>query len=162
MLNKFLQFAALGAALSLPVTGSAQVRVTDPWVRGTVAAQTATGAFMSLTAEADLRLVAAASPAAGVVEIHEMAMDGSVMKMRRLSSLALPAGQAVVLKPGGYHVMLMDLKRPLAAGEQVPLTLTLEKAGGQRVTVEVQAPVRALAGTDAGHGGHSGHGKARH
>ena len=75
MLNKFLQFAALSAALSLPMTASAQVRVSDPWVRGTVAAQTATGAFMSLTAEADLRLIAAASPAAGVVEIHEMAMD---------------------------------------------------------------------------------------
>ena len=86
-----------------------------------------------------------ASPLAGVVEIHEMAMDGNVMKMRAVAVLELPAGKTVELKPGGYHVMLMDLKQPLKAGETVPLTLVVEGAGGKRETVEISAPVKALA-----------------
>jgi copper(I)-binding protein len=95
-----------------------------------------------------------------VVEIHEMAMDGNVMKMRAVPSLDLPAGKAVDLKPGGYHVMLMDLKKPLTAGDTVPITLVVESAG-QRETVEVKAAVRPLnssgshgAAADKGHHGH--------
>ncbi len=91
------------------------------------------------------KLVSATSPVAGVVEIHEMVMDGNVMKMRAVTGLELPAGKAVELKPGGYHVMLMDLKQELKAGESVPLTLVIEGAGGKRETLEVKAPVRALA-----------------
>ncbi len=93
-----------------PTFASAQVTVTDPWVRGTVAGQRATGAFMKLTPAADQKLVAAASPVAKIVEIHEMAMDGGVMKMRAIPKLDLPAGKATELKPGGYHVMLMALE----------------------------------------------------
>ena len=151
-MKNILNTAALAAALTLSVAAHAQVTVKDPWVRGTVAQQSATGAFMSLTADADARLVSAASPAAAVVEIHEMAMDGGVMKMRAVPALALPAGKAVELKPGGYHVMLIDLKKPLSTGDVVPITLTIEKSG-QRSTVEVKAPVRALT-TGAPGGGH--------
>jgi len=120
------------------------VEVQDAWVRATVAQQKATGAFMRLTAKADSRLVAAQSPVAAVVEIHEMAMEKDVMRMRAVPAIALPAGKAVELKPGGYHVMLMDLKAAVKAGDVVPLTLTLESAGGQRTTMEVRAEVRAL------------------
>lgn len=131
------------------------VEVQDAWVRATVAQQKSTGAFMRLTAKADSRVVAARSPVAGVVEVHEMAMEKDVMRMRAVPALALPAGQTVELKPGGYHVMLMDLKAPVKAGEVVPLTLTLESASGQRSTLEVQAEVRALgtpAAMPAAHG----------
>lgn len=151
-------FAA--ALLTLTAHAWAQtpaVEVQDAWVRATVAQQKSTGAFMRLTAKADSRVVAAQSPVAGVVEVHEMAMEKDVMRMRAVPALALPAGQTVELKPGGYHVMLMDLKAPVKAGEVVPLTLTLESAGGQRSTLEVKAEVRALGTTPAsaapaGHG----------
>jgi len=123
----------------------AQTTVKDPWVRGTVAQQKATGAFMQLNSAQGGKLVSASSPVAGVVEIHEMAMDGSVMKMRAVPGLDLPAGKAVDLKPGGYHVMLMGLKQQLKDGETVPLTLVIEAKDGKRETLEVKAPVKALA-----------------
>ncbi len=124
----------------------AQVKVSEPWVRGTVVQQSATGAFMRIESAQDTKLVKAESPVAGVVEVHEMAMEGSVMKMRAVTGgLPLPAGQAVELKPGGFHIMLMDLKKkPLSAGESVPLTLTVQDKDGKQQTLEVQAPVRTM------------------
>ena len=127
------------------LAASAQTVVKDPWVRGTVPQQKATGAFMQLTSSQGGKLVSASSPVAGVVEIHEMAMDGNVMKMRAVSGLELPAGKAVDLKPGGYHVMLMDLKQELKPGDAVPVTLVIEGPGGKRESVEIKAPVKALA-----------------
>jgi periplasmic copper chaperone A len=140
--------AAVLAVASL--TASAQTAVKDPWVRGTVPQQKATGAFMQLTSSQGGRLLSAASPVAGIVEIHEMSMEGNVMKMRAIPGLDLPAGKAVDLKPGGYHVMLMDLKQPLKAGETVPVTLVVEGKDGKRETIEVKAPVKALAQTHEG------------
>lgn len=141
--------------------GSASVEIKDPWVRATVAQQKATGAFMQLTAKADSKLVETRSPVAGVVEVHEMAMENNVMKMRHLSQgLVLPAGKAVELKPGGYHIMLMDLKGQVKEGDTVPFTLVFEGKDGKRETVEVKAAVRPLvnaaapAKADAGHAGH--------
>jgi hypothetical protein len=130
------------AALLLALPAAAQVTVTDPWVRGTVQGQMATGAFMKLQSAKDARLVEAASPVAGVVEIHEMALENNVMRMRAVKAVSLPAGRAVELKPGGYHVMLMDLKQQMKEGEVVPVTLVVE-SGGKRETIEVKAPVRA-------------------
>ena len=124
----------------------AQTTVSAPWVRGTVAQQKATGAFMQIQSRAGGKLVSVSSPAAGVAEIHEMKMDGNTMKMRAVSTLDLPAGQPVDLKPGGYHVMLLDLKAPLKAGDTVPLTLVITDAGGKSETITVQAPVKALGG----------------
>jgi len=142
------QYLAL-AALALAAGAHAQANISEPWVRGTVPAQKATGAFMRIQAEQAVRLVGAASPVAGVAEIHEMAMDGDVMKMRQLKDgLPIAQGATVELRPGGYHVMLLELKHPLTAGETVPLTLTFEDAAHNRFTREVQAPVRAL---NAGH-----------
>lgn len=135
----------LASALLLSLAAQAQspaVKVDDPWVRATVAPQKATGAFMQLTSAQAAKVVAASSPVAGMVEIHEMKMDDGVMKMRAVDALPLPAGQAVALKPGSYHVMLMGLKAPIKAGEVVPLTLTVEGADGKRTDVEVKAKAR--------------------
>jgi periplasmic copper chaperone A len=123
---------------------SAQTTVTDPWIRGTVAQQKATGMFAQVTSASGGTLVAARSPVASVVEIHEMRMDGDVMRMRAVPGLELPAGKAVALKPGGYHVMLIDLKQPLKPGETVPVTLVIEGKDGKRETVELQVPVKDL------------------
>src|SRR5574343_517570 len=123
--------ALLISALFLSTALAAQaqapaVKVDDPWVRATVPAQKATGAFMQLTAAKGAKVVAASSPVADMVEIHEMKMEDGVMKMRAVDALAMPAGQAVALKPGSYHVMLMGLKGAISAGDTVPLTLTIE------------------------------------
>ncbi len=140
---------------------SSTVTVKNAWVRATVAQQSATGAFMQLTAESDIRVVQASSPIAGVVEIHEMAMENDVMKMRAVPALELPAGKTVELKPGGYHVMLMDLKGPVREGDLVSVSLVLENKAGQRETLEIKAPARALnakAAKGEGHGaGHHKH-----
>lgn len=139
---KKLVLATLFAVNTLPAL--ADVSVADPWVRATVAQQRATGAFMQLTSDSDARLVSASSPAAEVVEIHEMTMHNNVMKMSPVRGLDLPAGKAVELKPGGYHVMLMGLKAQVKEGEAVPLTLVIEGKDGRQQRVEVTATVRAL------------------
>ena len=99
------------------------------WVRGTVAGQTTSGAFMELKSAGGAVLVGAESPAAGAVEIHEMNMDGNVMRMRAVPRIDLPAGKSVELKPGGYHVMLMQLKQPLKVGEIAADSLARGKQG---------------------------------
>lgn len=132
----------IASSLFLSLAAQAQVKVDDPWVRATVAPQKATGAFMQITSAKAAKVVAVSSPVAAMVEIHEMKMDDGVMRMRAVDALPLPAGQAVALKPGSYHVMLMGLKQPIKAGETVPLTLTVEAEGGQRSAVEVKAVAR--------------------
>lgn len=118
------------------------VTITDAWARATVQGQKATGAFMKITAKDNAKLVAVSSPVAGVAEIHEMKMDKDVMRMNALpNGLDLPAGKAVELKPGGYHVMLMDLKAPLAKDTTVPVTLTFQDAKGVKSNVELKAQV---------------------
>ena len=140
------------AALALTaIAAQAQTTVKEPWVRGTVAQQKATGAFMHLSSANGGKLVSASSPAAGVVEIHEMVMEGSTMKMRAIPGLDLPAGKSVELKPGGYHVMLMDLKAPLKAGDSVPITLSVQGKDGKKESIEVKAPVKALGEAPAMH-----------
>jgi len=148
----------LALTLGLATAGNAlaQTTVKDPWVRATVAQQKATGLFAQLTSATGGKLVAASSPVAGVVEIHEMKMEGDTMRMRAIAALDLPAGKAVDLKPGGYHVMLMDLKQQVKPGDTVAVTLVIEGAGGKRESVEVKAPVRPLGGKDD-HSGHHGH-----
>jgi len=142
---KHIALAALLAATVGQAQAQAQTTVKDPWVRGTVAQQKATGLFAQITSAQGGKLVAASSPVAGVVEIHEMAMDGTTMRMRALpNGLELPAGKTVELKPGGFHVMLMDLKGPVKAGDTVDVTLTVEGKDGKKEQIAVKAPVRAL------------------
>lgn len=142
-MKKLLTTSIIAAALLAPVA-HAQVTVSDAWVRATVPQQKASGAFMQLQAAQDSKLVAASSPVTPVVEVHEMAMQDNVMRMRQISAVALPAGKPVALKPGGYHIMLLNLTQQLKEGDTVPLTLVIEDAAGKRQTVAVSAPVRAL------------------
>src|SRR5262245_48846190 len=130
-------------AITLPAV--AEVSVTGAWVRGTVTGQKTTGAFMQLSSPVDTALVAVTTPAARIAEVHEMKMDGGVMKMNAVDKVALPAGKSVELKPGGYHVMLVDLVSPLKEGDTVPLKLTFEDKAGTKQTIDVKAIVRPLA-----------------
>lgn len=142
---KFIVTASVLAASAFVATAAhAQVTVKDAWVRATVPQQKATGAFMQLNAAKDSKLVSATSSLTPVVEVHEMKMEGDVMKMRQIPSVELPAGKSVELKPGGYHVMLMDLKQQVKEGDTVPLTLVIEGKDGKRESVQVKAQVRAL------------------
>ena len=134
----------LAGAVQAQNAAPAPVAVEGAWARASVQGQMASGAFMRLTAPEASRLVRAESPVAGVVEVHEMKMEGNVMKMRALPGLDLPAGQAVELKPGGYHVMLMDLRQQVKVGDEVPLRLVIERRDGSRESVDVVAPARPL------------------
>jgi copper(I)-binding protein len=131
-------------SLSSAAALAADVEVKGPWVRGTVSGQQATGAFMEITSKSGAVLVGAASPAAGITEIHEMKMDGGVMSMRAIPRLELPAGKPVQLGPGGYHVMLINLKQPLKKGDSVPLTLQVEGKDKKVETIQIKAEVRDL------------------
>lgn len=122
---------------------AADIEITGPWVRGTVGGQQATGAFMEVTSKSGAVLVGATSPVAGVTEIHEMKIDGGIMKMRAIARLELPSGKPVKLAPGSYHVMLMDLKQPLK-GETVPITLKVEGKNNTVENIEIKAEVRDL------------------
>ncbi|MCU0763277.1 MAG: copper chaperone PCu(A)C [Hydrogenophaga sp.] len=157
-MKKLLVATLLAVSANAWAQASSTITVKDAWVRATVAQQKATGAFMQLTAKTDTKVVSASSPVAGVVEIHEMAMEQDVMKMRAVPALDLPAGKTVELKPGGYHVMLMDLKGPVKEGDLVSLSLVLEGKDGQRETVEVKAAARALNAKMSKGDGHGGHG----
>ena len=147
-MNRIIRATALSALVSAAfiLPAHAQVTVKDPWVRATVPQQKATGAFMQITSVQDARLLEAKSPVAGVVEVHEMTMEKDVMRMPALpNGLELPAGKPVELKPGGYHVMLMDLKQQMKEGDTVSVTLVVEGKDKKRTTIEVKAPVKALA-----------------
>jgi len=164
-----LLLSLLGAFASVAIaqTPSAAplVSATGAWARPTVQGQRGTGAYMSLTATEPLTLLGASTPSAGVAEVHEMKMDGDIMRMRALPSLELPAGKTVELKPGGLHVMLMDLKGPLAANSTVPLTLLFRNARGQQSRLELQVPVSATAPAGAKAAAkdpHAGHGAHKH
>ena len=133
----------VAGALSASIA-NAQVKIDEAWVRATVPQQKATGAFMKLTAAKDTRLVAVTTPLTPKAEVHEMAMQDNVMRMRQIPAIELPAGKTVELKPGGFHLMFLDLTAQVKAGDQVPLTLIFEDRSGARLTVEVKAPARAL------------------
>ena len=140
-----LAIALLAALLCAPAV--AQVKVEAAWARPTVQGQTVGGAYLTLqSAQAD-RLLGASTPVAGRVELHRMSMAGDVMRMRQLDAIDLPAGQAVRLAPGGLHLMLLGLNKPLAIGEKLSLTLKFERGG----VLTVQVPVTAQAAAAAEH-----------
>jgi copper(I)-binding protein len=136
---------ALIAALTCGTVYAQGVEVKDAWVRTTVQGQKATGAFMKITAKDGVKLFGASSPVAGVSEVHEMKMEGDVMKMRAVpGGLDIAAGKTVELKPGGYHIMLMDLKAALPKDATVPLTLLFKDAKGVESRVELKLPVASM------------------
>jgi copper(I)-binding protein len=141
---RFKPIAALSSLLVATLAGAQTIEVSDAWARATVAGQSASGAFMKIRASEAARLVSASTPVAGVTEVHEMKMEQNIMKMAAISALDLPAGKWVELRPGGYHVMLMDLKKPLTDASTVTLNLVFENAKGVRSTQQLQVPVRAM------------------
>ena len=141
---------------------AAHVAAEGAWARASVAGQQATGAFVRLTAKEPLRLVGVETPVAAVAEVHEMKMEGDVMRMRAIDSLDLPQGVAVELKPGGYHIMLQQLKSPLLKDTQVPITLVFKDGKDATSRLHMQVPVQAMApkggaAAPADHAGHGGH-----
>ena len=137
-----LKLLATILALVASALHAQTIEVKDAWVRSAVQGQSGTGAFMKITSKTGARLVSVTTPVAGIAEIHEMKMDGDVMKMRELSGgLELPAGKTVELKPGGYHVMLMDLKAVLPKDSTVPMTLVFKDAKGVQSKLELKVPV---------------------
>ena len=141
-----LKSLALIAALACCSVYAQTVEVKDAWVRTSVQGQKATGAFMKITSKDGAKLVGVSSSAAGVAEVHEMKMEGDVMKMRAVpGGLDIPAGKTVELKPGSYHVMLMDLKAALVKDSSVPLTLVFKDAKGVESKVELKVPVTTSA-----------------
>jgi periplasmic copper chaperone A len=145
------------AAALLGTCAHAQITVKDAWVRATVPQQKATGVFMHIEASSDTKLISASSPVTPAIEVHEMAMQNNVMHMRQVPAIDVPAGKAVELKPGGYHVMLLDLKQQVKQGDTVPLKLLFEGKDGKRVDVDVNATVRALNASGPLTGGHDEH-----
>lgn len=142
MRSKFSLPIVMAATLWTGHALAQNVEVKDAWARATVQGQKASGAFMTLTAKADTNLVGAASSVAGVAQVHEMKMDGNTMQMRALTEgLRLPAGKAVALKPGSFHLMLMDLKVPLQKDTTIPVTLRFKDAKGVESTLELKVPV---------------------
>jgi len=145
ILSKFASLSLLFCGLfAMTSQASAQVSVHDAWVRATVPGQHATGAFMQIVSTTDGKLVDVGSPAAKLVQIHQMVMNNDVMSMQQVAEVKLPAGTKVALEPSSYHVMLMDLNQQIKEGDEVPFTLTVEDAAGQRQIINVSAPARAL------------------
>ena len=134
----------LATFLVVAATAQAEVTAKDAWVRGMVPAQTTTGAFLTLTSTVDAKVIGVSSPAAKMTGIHETKMMGGTNHMHEVDALELPAGKPVQLKPGGHHVMLMDMPKAVKPGDAVPLVFTIEERGGKRVRLEVKAEVRPL------------------
>ncbi len=149
-LHSLLLAAALIGFSPLALADGA-ITVKDPTARPTIGQQRVTAAYMTIetTGAAD-RLVAAASPLAGKVELHTHLHENGVMKMREVEAIPLAPGQPARLETGGYHLMVLDLKQPLKAGDSLPITLTFEKAGKVEVTVPVK-PIQAGGGPAGGH-----------
>ena len=132
----------LGSAAIAQNASVGSIKIENGYTRATAPGQHVAGGFLKIENKgAADQLISASSPAAGEVQLHEMAMDGNVMRMRQVKDIALPANGAVELKPGGLHLMFMNIKAPLTVGETVPVKLKFAKAG----EVEVKLPVNATA-----------------
>ena len=157
---QFFAFAALFALLGAPAQAqgvkAGDLVITQPWSRATPGGAKIAGGYLMIenNGAAPDRLVSGSADFAGKVEIHEMAMNNGVMTMRPLDKgLVIEPGKTVKLAPGGYHLMLMDLKRPLKQGDKVPLTLEFEKACKVVLSLDVQG----VGAQGPAGGGHSGH-----
>lgn len=147
-----ITFLLAGLMLISPSVWANSVVVSKAWVRPTMPGQSVAGAYLDITAKQAAKLVAVRSALSSDVQIHWMQMDGDVMRMREVASIDLPKDATVSLKPGGYHLMLMQLKKPILAGETIPLTLVIETPG-KRQTVKVKALAQAspAEASDAAH-----------
>ena len=136
---------ALACALAIAFPAAAQqIAVKDAWVRGTVPAQKTTAAYMTITSSSEAKLVGVHSGVAQRAELHTTMLMGGINHMHAADSVRLPAGKAVELKPGGHHIMLLELMKPIVPGERIPLILTIEDDSGKRARIQVNAAVRPL------------------
>ncbi|MDH3288907.1 MAG: copper chaperone PCu(A)C [Betaproteobacteria bacterium] len=148
---KFRQCIMLAIGLAFASSAGAQVAVDEAWVRATAPGQPVAGAYLKIKSSQAAALVAVHTPVTARAEIHEIKMEGGVMKMRAVARIELPAGKTVELKPGGYHLMLMNITTPLRPRETVPITLVIEGPDKKRTEVEISAEVRDLTGGMSGH-----------
>lgn len=154
---KLLRIALLlaaGLAIAAPAAAADAVRVVNAWARATVPGQKVAGVYMEIVSPVDARLTGVSCHLARSAEIHTMKMENGTMKMRPLKSLDLPAGKPVKLEPGGLHVMLFDIERPLRSGEKLPMTLTVEFAGQRMRDVGIEVSVRKGGSESDGHEHH--------
>ncbi|HEY1228088.1 MAG TPA: copper chaperone PCu(A)C [Ramlibacter sp.] len=151
---------AIVAAQAALAQATAPVTVDGAWARATVQGQRSSGAFMTLTASEPVTLVRIATPVAGLAEVHEMKMEADVMRMRAVTALQLVPQQPVQFKPGGYHLMLQDLKAPLRPDTSIPMTLAFRTANGEERQLALQVPVSVAA--PAGVGAATTHGMNKH
>ncbi|QYF93759.1 copper chaperone PCu(A)C [Massilia sp. PAMC28688] len=158
-MKKHLSTLLLAGAMAMTslAHGAASLSVTAPWVRATVPAQKSTGAFMHVQSAVPARLVGVSSPIAATVELHQMKMSGTTMKMARVEGIDLPAGKGVNLASGGYHIMLMGLTRQLQEGEAIDLTLRVQSKGKKIENITVKVPVKPMTFVSPGQAGHMGH-----
>jgi copper(I)-binding protein len=145
-IGKALKMYSISASLAFAsMQVYAEIKVDNAWAQATTPSQTVTGVFLTLQSSSPASLVGAQSATATTVEMHEMKMNGESMRMQTVKRIPLPAGQPTKLQPGGYHIMLLGLKRkPLKAGETIPLVLKIEQADGKLETKEVVVPVRSI------------------
>lgn len=144
-LKRFLQSAAVLLCLFALIPAHAEVSVSDAWIRATVPQQKVTGAFFQIRSSTAARLLEVQTAAAGSAEIHEMKMENNLMKMRQLDYLDLPAGKLVELKSGSFHLMLMDLKMQIKAGDVIPMNLIIEGKDKKRQTLQIKLKAKALS-----------------
>ena len=145
MLNKTLYFVlAMAAVMLIGCSKQApEINITDNWVRATAEGQEVGAAYMTITSVTDNSLIKVESSVTDSVEIHSMSMENGVMKMRMLDQLALKANTPNKLTPGGFHLMLFDLRKPLKAGESVSFTLHFKNQAGKDSLVTVSSPILA-------------------
>ncbi|MBI4937830.1 MAG: copper chaperone PCu(A)C [Nitrosomonadales bacterium] len=141
-------WVGLAALLCAAQARAGEVAVSDAWARATVPGQSGAVLRFSVTSQKEAKLLGVSSPVAGVVEMHSMTHDKGVMKMRPIASLPLPPGKTVELGSEGNHVMLLELKQPLKAGDSIPFSLAVQFAGKRKATVQATAAVRPLIGDD--------------
>jgi len=138
-MSKTVIAALLSAALTTGAFAQGgRVEVKDAWARATPSGAVNGAAYLTVQSASADRLTGVSTPVAGKAELHETTMAGGIMKMREVPGIDLPPGQAVTLKPGAVHIMLLGLKQPLKAGGTFPLTLDFAKAGQQQVSVAVE------------------------
>lgn len=145
MLNLYRSLCLSLLLSALPAVASDAVNISQAWARASAPGQTVGAAYMHLQSSRDMTLIKVESPAADSVEIHSMTMNNGVMKMRMLESLPLKAGKLEKLEPGGFHLMLFDLKKPLKVGEKIDLTLQFKDAAGKNSELKISAPIKAGA-----------------
>jgi hypothetical protein len=140
----FVRIVALASLLVVyPCASAADIKVANAWARAPAPGQKTASAYVELTSATHAALVAAGSPAAERVELHEIRLERGIMRMRPLERVELPGGKTVKLAPGGLHLMLINLKQPLKAGDKLPLRLSVQSSGTSLTTLDIEAEVRA-------------------